>query len=74
VKNPYTVLHEKEQQLVRVRAEVRALLTVIPLLADSAPSWSEVKLLLTSKQGIEQRTKRLAVERTSHSWRPEQQP
>jgi hypothetical protein len=35
VKNPYLVLHQKEQEIARVRKEIAALLTVIPLLGDS---------------------------------------
>jgi hypothetical protein len=38
MKNPYSVLREKEKELERLRKEVQALLTVIPLLADDRPS------------------------------------
>jgi hypothetical protein len=38
MKDPYGVLREKEQNLGRVRKEIQALLTVIPLLADDKPS------------------------------------
>jgi len=38
VKDPHSILREKEQDLERVRKEVQALLTVIPLLADDPPS------------------------------------
>ena len=34
MKDPYRVLREKEQDVERVRKEIQALLTVIPLLAD----------------------------------------
>jgi hypothetical protein len=36
VKNPYLVLRQKEQDIARVRKEIAALLTVIPLLWDMA--------------------------------------
>ncbi|MBV8891237.1 MAG: hypothetical protein JO266_04550 [Acidobacteria bacterium] len=54
MKDPCIVLREKEQDLARVRAEIQALLTVIPLLDDSAPSWSEPKVVLTSEWDLEQ--------------------
>jgi hypothetical protein len=38
MKDPHSVLREKEQDLERVDKEIRALLTVIPLLADDQPS------------------------------------
>jgi hypothetical protein len=38
MKDPHTVLREKEQDLARVRREIQAMLTVIPLLADDQPS------------------------------------
>jgi hypothetical protein len=38
VKEPYKVLREKEQDVERVRKEIHALRTVIPLLADDQPS------------------------------------
>ena len=37
MKDPYRVLREKEQDVERVRKEIQALLTVIPLLADNQP-------------------------------------
>jgi hypothetical protein len=43
VKDPYAVLRQKEQDIARVRKEIRALLTVIPLLTESPPSWPEVR-------------------------------
>lgn len=54
MKNPYIVLSQKEQDAARVREEIQALLTVIPLLADSAPSWDELQTqLLISCPDIE---------------------
>ena len=38
MKDPYSVLREKEHDVERVRKEIQALLTVIPLLADDQPS------------------------------------
>jgi hypothetical protein len=38
MKDPHSVLREKDQDLERVRKEIQALLTVIPLLADDQPS------------------------------------
>ena len=58
VKNPYIVLSQKEQDVARVRKEIQALLTVIPLLADSAPSWEELQTqLLSSCPDIEHSVK-----------------
>ena len=37
MKDPHRVLREKEQDLARVRREIQAVLTVIPLLADDPP-------------------------------------
>ena len=48
MKNPYTVLSEKEQDIVRVRKEIQALRIVIPLLADSPLSWDELQTYLLS--------------------------
>jgi len=42
----HTVLCQKEQDAERVRREVQALLTVIPLLADDQPSSDDVMHLL----------------------------
>jgi hypothetical protein len=39
MKDPYILLHQKEADLARIRREIDALLTVIPLLADP-PSYS----------------------------------
>jgi hypothetical protein len=38
MKDPCSVLHEKEQDLARVRREIQAVLTVIPLLVDDPPT------------------------------------
>jgi hypothetical protein len=38
MKDAYTVLSQKEQDVARLRKEILALLTVIPLLADDTPS------------------------------------
>ena len=48
MKNPYILLRQKEQDLARVRMEIQALLTVIPLLADAELSWDELKAQLVS--------------------------
>lgn len=58
MKNPYTVLSQKEEQVARVRKEVEALITVIPLLADSPLSWDELRQhLLSSCPDIEHSAK-----------------
>ena len=44
MKDPYAVLRQKEQDVARVRREIRALLAVIPLLCESPLSWPEVRL------------------------------
>jgi hypothetical protein len=38
MKDPHSVLRQKDLDLERVRKEIQALLTVIPLLADDQPS------------------------------------
>jgi hypothetical protein len=38
MKDPHSVLREKEQDLARVRREIQAVLTAIPLLADDPPT------------------------------------
>jgi hypothetical protein len=43
VKNLHAVLSQKEQDVARVRKEIQALLTVIPLLADNATVWDELE-------------------------------
>lgn len=54
VKDPYIVLGQKERDVARVRREIQALRTVIPLLADEAPSWDELQTqLLSSRPDIE---------------------
>src|ERR1700730_17283866 len=54
MKNLHTVLRQKEQDAERVRQEIRALLMVIPLLADDQPSANDVmhQLPLTSSQMV----------------------
>jgi len=57
VKNPYIVLSQKEQDIARVRKEIEALLTAIPLLlADdeySADNVSQELLLAVSRNDLE---------------------
>jgi len=57
VKNPYIVLRQKEQDVARVRKEIQALLTAIPLLlADdqySADNVSQELLLAISRNDLE---------------------
>ena len=38
MKDPHSVLREKERDLARVRREIQAVLTVIPLLVDDPPT------------------------------------
>ena len=56
VKNPYIVLSQKEQDVARVRKEIQALLTAIPLLADdqySADNVMQELLLAGSRNDLE---------------------
>ena len=56
VKNPYIVLSQKEQDIDRVRKEIQALLTAIPLLADdqySADNVMQELLLAVSRKDLE---------------------
>ena len=46
MKDLQTVLREKEQDVERVRREIQALLTVIPLLADDPLAPDDVRHLL----------------------------
>ena len=46
MKDLRAVLREKEQNVERVRREIQALLTVIPLLADDQPSSDDLALLM----------------------------
>jgi hypothetical protein len=48
VKNFYAVLSQKEQDIARLRKEIAALLTVIPLLEDGNPSLHEIESKLPS--------------------------
>ena len=57
MKNPYIVLSQKEQDIARVRKEIEALLTAIPLLlADdqySADNVSQELFLAVSRNDLE---------------------
>ena len=56
MKDLHIVLCQKEHDVERVRREIRALLTVIPLLADDQPSSDDVMHLLrltSSRTGAE---------------------
>ena len=46
MKDPYTVLRQKEQDVERVCREIHALLIVIPLLIDNEPASDDVMHLL----------------------------
>jgi hypothetical protein len=46
MKDPYVVLRQKEQDMERVRREIGALLTVIPLLIDNEPASDDLIALL----------------------------
>ena len=46
MKDPYTVLRQKEQDVERVCREIHALLIVIPLLVDDEPASDDVMHLL----------------------------
>jgi len=51
MKDPRSILREKEQDLERVRREIQALLTVIPLLVDDPPTSDVVhEVLLASSR------------------------
>jgi hypothetical protein len=63
MKDPHSVLCEKEQDVERVRKEIQALLTVIPLLADDQPSSDDVMhelLLAVSRESVDSSDKRMA--------------
>jgi len=53
MKDPYRVLREKEKDVERVRKEIHALRTVIPLLSDDQPSSDDLMpaLLLSVSRG-----------------------
>ena len=56
MRDPYRVLREKEQDVERVRKEIQALLTVIPLLADDQPSADSVMhelLVAVSRKSVD---------------------
>jgi hypothetical protein len=48
MKHLHTVLRQKEQDVERVRREIKALLTVIPLLADDELASEDVMSVLRS--------------------------
>jgi hypothetical protein len=48
MKDPYTVLCQKEQDVERVRREIHSLLIAIPLLKDNEPVSDDVMHLLRS--------------------------
>jgi hypothetical protein len=53
MKDPRNVWHEEEQDLVRVRREIQAVLTVIPLLVDDPPTSDVVhEVLLAFSQAL----------------------
>ena len=51
MKDPHTVLRQKDLDLERVRKEIQALLTVIPLLADDPPTSDVVHEVLLASPG-----------------------
>lgn len=53
MKDPYAVLYQKEQELARVRNEIQALLTIIPLLEENAPAWADFKNQILSSLHLE---------------------
>ena len=57
MKNPYIVLSQKEHDVCRVRKEIQALLTVIPLLADGASCLEELETQLLSCPDIDRSVK-----------------
>jgi hypothetical protein len=63
MKDPYRVLREKEQDIERVRKEIQALLTVIPLLTDDQSSADNVMqelLLAVSRKSVDPPDRRVA--------------
>ena len=63
MKDPHSVLREKEQDVERVRKEIQALLTVIPLLADEQSSADNVMqelLLAVSRKSVDPPDKSVA--------------
>jgi hypothetical protein len=63
MKDPYRVLREKEQDVERVREEIQALLTVIPLLADDQSSADNVMqelLVAVSRKSVDPPDKGMA--------------
>ena len=63
MKDPHSVLREKEQDVERIRKEIQALLTVIPLLADDQPSSDDVMhelLFAVSRESVDPTDKGMA--------------
>jgi hypothetical protein len=63
MKDPHSVLREKEQDVERIRKEIQALLTVIPLLADDQPSSDDVMhelLFAVSRESVDPSDKGMA--------------
>ena len=50
MKDPYVVLREKEWDVARVRSEIAALLTIIPLLSDNSCAGSQNDAVLDSRR------------------------
>jgi hypothetical protein len=63
MKDPYCVLREKEQDVERVRKEIQALHTVIPLLSDDQLSSDDLMpalLLSVSRESVDSPDKSIA--------------
>jgi len=63
MKDPYCVLREKEQDVERVRKEIQALHTVIPLLSDDQLSSDDLMpalLLSVSRESVDSPDKSMA--------------
>ena len=60
MKDPHSVLRQKDLDLERVRKEIQALLTVIPLLADDPPSADLMNQLASSPTHVDPPDKDMA--------------
>ena len=63
MRDPYGVLREKEKDVERVRKEIQALYTVIPLLCDDQPSSDDLMpalLLSVSRESVDSPDKSMA--------------
>jgi hypothetical protein len=63
MRDPYGVLREKEKDVERVRKEIQALYTVIPLLCDDQPSSDDLMpalLLSVSRESVDSPDKGMA--------------